>query len=512
VDTFACLVKARQNSICPLIIGWWVIFVSKRARLAVARRLGRVERTADPSGFAIGRAAKEARATLYAMNPSFSAKHPAGRVMVAVMLIFTIAAVSGALGIEGLAGVWGVSIWLFAALGLLRAMACLVPQTKETLPVSPDHMDVVPVWSILIALYDEADSVPSLLTALSKLDWSHDQLDIIFACERDDAATLQALSKLQNTYAFRIVRVPAGGPRTKPNALQTALPFARGRFVTIYDAEDRPDPAQLRAAFQAFINGPANLAVVQAPLVAWNHTESWIARQFALDYAVWFRVLLPALARISHVLPLGGTSNHFRIDALRQSGGWDPYNVTEDADLGIRLGRLGYRSALISPPTHEEAPPRIGAWIKQRGRWIQGHIQSFSVHTRQPVSLAKALTWRGLFGFVVGIGIGPLSAAMVLPMVVSIIVPTVLAHQHPLTLEALVWMGVGLSGHMLTCAFGAYRDGRLSLLRACLTLPLYHCLQTLAASRAFWRVVFTPSVWDKTDHGGAARERTRAVK
>jgi glycosyltransferase XagB len=484
--------------------------VSKHSRVAIMRRVGRMERGADPSAFAIGRAAKEARSTLLELNPALSASRPAGGILVAAIIALTGAAVLGAVGVGALQWAWQTAIWLFAAFGAMRAIACCVPLAKTSLPQAGEPLDVVPVWSILIALYKEADSVPSLLEALSKLDWAKDQLDIIFACERDDTATLEALVSLQSTHAFRIVRVPAGGPRTKPNALQTALPFVRGRFVTVYDAEDRPDPSQLRAAFHAFINGTENLAVVQAPLVTWNHTESWIARQFALDYAVWFRVVLPALSHITGVLPLGGTSNHFRTDALRASGGWDPYNVTEDADLGIRLGRLGYQAGLISPPTYEEAPPRLGAWIKQRGRWIQGHIQTLSVHARQPITLAKALKWQGLFGFLVGLGLGPLSATFVLPMTLCLVLGLFSGSSGQFNFPALATIGLGLLGHLLTSGVGAYRDGRLALLTACFTLPLYHCLQSVSACRAIWRVVFTPSIWDKTDHGCAARKRVVA--
>jgi glycosyltransferase XagB len=425
--------------------------------------------------------------------------------MIGLICSLVVAAILGSNGIDVLAPVWTFVVCVFAGVGIARALACAVPATDAKYLQSGQAASIAPPWSILIALYDEADSVPSLLNALSKLDWKEDELDVIFACEHDDTATLNALTAVQTDYAFRIVRVPKGGPRTKPNALQTALPFARGRFISVYDAEDRPDPAQLRAAFDAFLHGPSNLAVVQAPLVAWNHSESWIARQFALDYAIWFRVMLPALSRLSGVLPLGGTSNHFRADALRQVGGWDPYNVTEDADLGIRLGRRGYCARLISPPTWEEAPPRIGAWVKQRGRWIQGHIQTVSVHARQPMMLTRSLGWRGLLALTLGLGVGPLSALCMLPLSACVVMGVLQRGSSPPEPLTMSVMALGALGHLVACAVGAYRDGRLSLLSSCLTLPLYYCLQSLSACRAVWRVVFTPTIWDKTDHGCAAR-------
>jgi glycosyltransferase XagB len=481
--------------------------MSKRAREAHVRRHARADKLSDPSDFAIRGSAKAARQTLAEESPHLSAKFPAGRVMVALLIVVTFTATTGAFDAASFGMVFVGLTAFFAILGCLRFLACLLPHHQSSLPHKADTTDIQPVWSILIALYDEADSVPSLLEGLSKLNWAPDKLDIIFACEQCDNATLSALKEAKNQYGFRIIRVPEGGPRTKPNALQTALPFAKGRFITVYDAEDRPHCDQLRAAFHKFANGPSNLAVVQAPLVTWNHSESWISKQFALDYAIWFRVILPALTRITGVLPLGGTSNHFRRDALLISGGWDPYNVTEDADLGIRLGRLGYCAGMIDQPTFEEAPPRIGAWIKQRGRWIQGHIQTVSVHLRTPVSLAKAMGWRGLMGFVIGLVIGPMSAVFTLPLSVSLIISMAINPSVALQPACLIGMAISVFGHVWACFVGAKRDGRWSLLTACFTLPCYFALQSLSACRAMWRVVFTPSVWDKTDHGCAARKR-----
>jgi glycosyltransferase XagB len=504
METLPC-VRVRARSIDPLITQWWVVIVSKHSRLATARRRGWQTKAVDPSAFAIARAAKEAREAPCNGRSNLSAKRPAGRLFVGVCLLVTGAACLSLMDFGSFSRVWLALLCLFTGLGILRALACLVPAAKSALPDRSIDLEVVPMWSIIVALYDEADCVPGLLDALFKLDWMPEKLDIIFACERDDTATLEALTRLRGRYNFRIVRVPKGGPRTKPNALQTALPFVRGRFVTVYDAEDRPDPAQVRAAFYAFIHGPANLAVVQAPLVTWNHNESWIARQFALDYAIWFRVILPALSRLSKVLPLGGTSNHFRTDVLRHCGGWDPYNVTEDADLGIRMGRYGYLADIIAPPTYEEAPPRVGAWIKQRGRWIHGHIQTFSVHLRTPFEFMGALSWRGFLSFLIGLGIGPLSAILVLPVTLC-----AFTHFARNTFDAMgLWlMALGFVGHGVAAYIGARRDGRLDLLTAVASLPVYYCLQSFAACRAFWRVVFTPSIWDKTDHGKAARRGT----
>jgi glycosyltransferase XagB len=475
--------------------------VSKRNRYELANGWSHRQRARDPSIGSIDQAGLQARDVLWRSNPLLSAKAPAGRVLVLVITIMTILTALGALGIDGLQWVWLATSFAFGTLGLLRACACVFPPLRGPTFDEKSHPQAAPIWTILIALYDEADSVPSLLASLAQLKWARHRLDIIFACEADDAETLDVLVAEQARYDFRIVRVPIGGPRTKPNALQTALPFARGRFLTVYDAEDRPHCGQLRAAFQAFLSGPPELAVVQAPLVTWNHNESWIARQFALDYAIWFRVILPALTRLSGLLPLGGTSNHFRTQILRQVGGWDPYNVTEDADLGVRLFRQGFSAGLIAPPTFEEAPPRMSAWVKQRGRWIQGHMQTFSLHLRAPCRLGRDIGWRGLVAFFIGLGIGPMSAMIFVPSLIGL-VGSLAQGENP-----YIWFAfaIGLLGQLVAATLACHRDGRWQLMSCVLTLPLYCGLQTLAACRAMWRVVFTPSFWEKTDHGCAAR-------
>jgi glycosyltransferase XagB len=455
----------------------------------------------DPSAQSIARAARHARHHLADRVPLQSAKRPAGAVFVGLIIVLIAIIMLGVLHIEILEVVWLVTSYTFAMMGIVRVCACLFPGPKAWTNNENATPEATPMWTILVALYKEADSVPSLLVALSDLKWAPDRLDIIFACEDDDTATLEVLASLQSRYDFRVIKIPKGGPRTKPNALQTALPFARGRFLTVYDAEDRPDPQQLRAAFDAFIDAPPNLAVLQSPLVAWNHSESWITRQFALDYAIWYRVLLPAFTRISGLILLGGTSNHFRTEIVRAVGGWDPYNVTEDADLGVRLARYGYRAGLISPPTYEEAPPRISAWVKQRGRWIQGHIQTFCVHLRSPTKLLREIGERGLAAFFIGLGLGPMSAIIVLPLTLGWVATCAHGTEYLSALPLIF----GFVAHVFVACVACRRDTRLSLMSSTVTLPLYHGLQSLAACRAMWRVVFTPSFWDKTDHGCAAR-------
>ena len=202
-----------------------------------------------------------------------------------------------------------------------------------------------------------------------------EKLDIKLVLEPDDHVTREAIAKLQLGPPFEVLLAPDHGPRTKPKALNAALPFVRGTFVAVFDAEDQPEPDQLRLALEAFVANDERLACVQARLTIDNTADSWLTRLFTAEYAGLFDVFLPGLATWRLPLPLGGSSNHFRVSVLREVGAWDPYNVTEDADLGMRLARFGYRTAVIPSTTYEEAPARLGPWLRQRTRWFKGWMR-----------------------------------------------------------------------------------------------------------------------------------------
>ena len=208
--------------------------------------------------------------------------------------------------------------------------------------------------------------------------------------EEDDLETVAAAKALlDGDVPFEIIEVPPGGPRTKPKAANYALAFARGEYLVVYDAEDRPERDQLKKAVATFRASPRQTACLQARLNFYNADHNWLTKMFALDYALWFDTLLPGLDRIGVPMPLGGTSNHFRTSVLRDIGGWDAFNVTEDADIGIRLSQLGYRVSMLDSNTFEEAPVTIGAWLKQRSRWLKGYMQTWLVHMRDPLALVR---------------------------------------------------------------------------------------------------------------------------
>lgn len=362
-----------------------------------------------------------------------------------------------------------------------------------------------PTYTILCPLYREANVVPDLMASLACIDYPADALDVKLLVEGDDPETIAAaFAAVGDAPHIEVVIIPACAPRTKPKALNVGLSRARGEFVVIYDAEDRPHAQQLNAALAAFEDGGADLACVQAPLVIDNADASWISRQFAAEYAIQFREMLPLLAYFSLPLPLGGTSNHFRTDVLRQCGGWDAYNVTEDADLGYRLARDGYRAGVIGPPTYEEAPITFNAWLGQRTRWIKGHMQTWLVLMRNPFRTAHEMGFKAFASMQLVFATGLLAAFAHGPL--AFILLTALLTPYDLLSPADIVLAVSgycvaIFASLTACAL----SNSLSHARAALTMPLYWPLASIAAYRALFELIFRPHYWSKTKHGISAR-------
>jgi glycosyltransferase XagB len=256
----------------------------------------------------------------------------------------------------------------------------------------------LPIYSVLVPMFRETKVLPGMVQSLKALDYPKAKLEIFLVLEEVDIEMQAAVLDMRLPSCFRTILVPDQAPRTKPKALNYALQFAKGDYVVVYDAEDRPEPDQLLRALTTFRLHPPTLGCVQAQLNIYNPRASWIARQFTIEYSALFDAVLPALARLGMPVPLGGTSNHFPRETLVACGGWDPCNVTEDADLGFRLARRGLRTAILASTTWEEAPVNLGQWVKQRTRWLKGWLQTYLVHTRQPFRLTAELGVRGALG------------------------------------------------------------------------------------------------------------------
>jgi cellulose synthase/poly-beta-1,6-N-acetylglucosamine synthase-like glycosyltransferase len=461
--------------------------------------------------------ATRAVASLQRRWPTLSAAPPRWRMnlpCLAAVVLPTLAAF--ALEPANTAFIFEVTLAAFflAWLGLRLTAAFVECPAGNASPRLSDNE--LPVYTVIAALYREAASVDGLLRAIEQLNYPLEKLDIIIVVEADDAETRTALSARATRMPITMIPVPALGPRTKPKALNVALPFARGTFTVIYDAEDRPEPDQLHLALQAFRSGGNDLACVQARLCIDNSADSWLAQLFTAEYAGQFDVFLPGLATLHLPVPLGGSSNHFDTAILRETGGWDSYNVTEDADLGMRLARFGYRTGVIGSTTYEEAPARLGPWLRQRTRWFKGWMQTWLVHMRQPTKLWRDLGLSGFFTFQLIVG-GNVLAALVHPLFMAGVIYTAARGAPPwpsdsavLTILAAVY-GVTAAIGYLTSAFlswlGLWRRGLLSGAWVLLLMPMHWLLLSLAAWRALCQLVAAPYAWEKTEHGLARSSR-----
>ncbi len=385
---------------------------------------------------------------------------------------------------------------LFSVAALSRLAAALTPRARASAPSLAGA--ALPGYTVIAPLYREAEVVPQLLEALDAIDYPRRRLQILIVVEADDGETRRALAGQTLPRHVEVLVAPPGHPRTKPRACNIALERATGDLVTIYDAEDRPHPGQLREAAARFAAGPARLACLQAPLRI-DADRRFLPRQFAIEYAIQFETILPLLARLRLPFPLGGTSNHFRMSALRAVGGWDAWNVTEDADLGFRLAAEGYDLGMLELPTYETAPDRLADWLPQRARWVKGYMQTFGVQTRQPPHWRTGVMLA--FGLTLGVAIlaalahGPLLAWSLMSAAAHLGGGDGWLAPADLTLLAGGWLCA-----MAAAVVGLRRTGGEPRLRDLLAMPLYWPLLSLAAAHALWQLVRCPHHWDKTRH------------
>lgn len=447
--------------------------------------------------------ADEAAHGLARRMPELSAHQVVTRGQAA--LLFAAAASLLTLAVLEPSAAWNTCVVLtsvaFVAGTVFRAGLALLGGAKADGP--PAATGEMPLYTILVPLYREANVLPRLARALLLLDYPRDKLDIKLIVEEDDAETVAVAQALTRHGPFEVVRVPDGKPKTKPKACNYAMHFARGEFTVIFDAEDRPERDQLRKAVAAFRRHPADVACLQARLAFYNAEENWLTKLFALDYGLWFEVLLPGLGRIGVPMPLGGTSNHFRTAVLRELGGWDPFNVTEDADLGIRIAQLGRRVAMLDSTTFEEAPARFGIWLRQRSRWLKGYMQTWLVHTRRPFGLLRRTGIGGFLAFHFFIG-GAVATSLANPLLWTLCALS-LIHPRGGEVFALSCLIGGNAVLTLLATIAPMRRGRRDLAPFGLTVTLYWALISLAALRGLAQLVTNPFHWEKTAHGLSRR-------
>ena len=371
----------------------------------------------------------------------------------------------------------------------------------------------LPTYTVLVPMYKEPEVLPFITRALRNLDYPLSKLDIKLVLEEGDHETIDKAKALGLEGMFEIIRVPPSHPKTKPKACNYALAFARGELLTIYDAEDQPEPDQLKKAVVAFRKAPPRTAVIQARLNFFNAEQNWLTRMFTLEYSLWFDFYLPALEALNIPIPLGGTSNHFDMHVLRSVQAWDPYNVTEDADLGIRFTQRRYKVGVVNSTTFEEANSRLGNWIRQRSRWIKGYMQTYLVHMRRPLRLYRKLGFVGFWGFQLFIG-GAVLSYLLAPVLYAMFIFWVFTKSFvlnavfpPLVLYFSMFnLTIGNGLLIYLSMISVFKRRHYRLIPYALTAPVYWLLQSVAAYKGLWQLIHDPFYWEKTTHGLANRE------
>ncbi len=389
----------------------------------------------------------------------------------------------------------------------LRKSREIISTPHEIAQISDGEL---PIYSILCPLYKEAPIIPQFLKAIGDLSWPKDKLDVILLLEEDDKETIRVATEMNLPSYVRIVVVPHSIPKTKPKACNYGLAFVKGEYVVIYDAEDIPDSDQLKKAYLGFKKSPENVICLQAKLNYYNPHQNLLTRFFTTEYSLWFDVTLPGLVAMDTALPLGGTSNHFKTTSLTSVHGWDPFNVTEDADLGIRLFKKGYKTAMIDSTTLEEANSNVRNWFRQRSRWIKGYMQTYLIHTRNSDKTNK-LDRRHSIYFQLVIG-GKIAFVLINPLlwIATISYFALYAYVGP-TIEAL-YPNVIFYMAIISLVLGNFlflyyymialaKKGQWNLIKFVFLIPIYWFMISISAFIALYQLIFKPHYWEKTVHG-----------
>ena len=368
--------------------------------------------------------------------------------------------------------------------------------------------DDLPVYTILLPVYHEASMLTQLVEGILSLDYPEDRLDVKLLLEEDDIETRAAAAAMDLPACFDVLVIPDVGPRGKPRACNHGLARALGEYLVIYDAEDRPEADQLRKSVMAFAEAEPDVVCLQAQLNYFNRTYNLLTRWFTAEYSVWFDQLLPGLQAMDVVIPLGGTSNHFATSRLEELGGWNSFNVTEDADLGLRIYLQGWKTAVLETTTYEEATSRYRNWIRQRSRWVKGYMQTYLFHMRRPLGLAREMGAKSYAAFQLFFGAGTL-CLLLNPLFWLLAVLWFATKLHliqsifpwPVLYLGTLGLIVGNAACVLSVVSGCFARRNYEDVKYVLLVPFYWILMSVGAWKALVQLFTKPSFWEKTEHG-----------
>jgi cellulose synthase/poly-beta-1,6-N-acetylglucosamine synthase-like glycosyltransferase len=408
-------------------------------------------------------------------------------------------------------------ITFFAAANVLKLV--LVRRGLDdpcSITVDPSAwQDVVdwPVYTILLPVYRETSVLRQLVRGIERLDYPPDSLDVKLLVEEDDTEMIEAASAMALPSYFDICLVPDVGQRGKPRACNYGLSRARGEFLVIYDAEDRPEPDQLKKSVLAFAQADSSVVCLQAKLNYFNRPHNLLTRWFTAEYSMWFDQMLPGLQSMDAAIPLGGTSNHFILERIDEIGGWNSYNVTEDADLGMRIYLMGWQTAVLDSTTYEEATSKLGNWVRQRSRWVKGYMQTYLFYMRHPKQMLERMGVRTFSIFVLFFGMGTL-CLLINPIYWLLTVAWFTTHwsgieavfPRPALYLGTLGLFIGNAAFTLTAIAGCFGRRNYGDVKWMLLFPIYWILMSVAAWKGFIQLLYKPSYWEKTAHGFCAFE------
>lgn len=483
----------------------FAFYLARPTDLDDAVRTAFSDRLLQAATFALSRRSPDESAITVFTKPQYIAFAVLTMLFILALYLFPLATIVGMAVAANIAFFVSVAFKVWVSLAGAQ-IEYFQPVTDEEVAGIRD--DELPMYTVLLPVYKEANIVALLIDNLAKLDYPKDRLEILVLLEEDDDDTIAALEAANPPSYVHMLVIPDGPPKTKPKACNVGLYFARGEYCVIFDAEDRPEPDQLKKAVVAFRKGDPRLVCVQGQLNYFNVTENFLTRMFTLEYSYWFDYLLPGLFRLGLVIPLGGTSNHFRTDRLRRLGAWDPFNVTEDADLGVRASVRDYTIGVINSTTYEEANNDLGNWIRQRSRWIKGYMQTALVHTRHPTALVQKIGFRKASGFLLLVAGTPLTFLLAPLMWIPFFFWLAFGTET-VDLYFPVWavylsafnllLGNGLAIYLNMLA--VFRRGMYGLVGWALLNPLYWLCHSYASYKALVQLFTKPFYWEKTNHG-----------
>ena len=376
----------------------------------------------------------------------------------------------------------------------------------------------LPVYTILLPVYKEDKLIRKLIWNLRSLDYPQAKLDVKLLIEEVDDKTLNAVRNLDFPANFEVIVVPAHQPQTKTKACNYGLHFSRGEYLAIYDAEDVPDSDQLKKVVCQFRKLPEEFVVLQGALNYFNKNENLLTRMFTLEYSYWFDYMLTGLETLDVPIPLGGTSNHFKLAKLIELGAWDPFNVTEDADLGLRVYDKQLKVGVVNSTTLEEANNEFFNWIRQRSRWIKGYMQTYLVHMRNPARLVRKVGWKGFFGFNFFIG-GTSFTFLLYPILLAFFAMYLIfkwTFVHKLFPDWVLYISIFnfIAGNVLMIyvnMLAVFKRRYYELILFSAFNPIYWLMHSRAAYKGLWQLITKPFYWEKTNHGLSKLSSTSAV-